>query len=206
MDRSRLYLVTPPLTAAAGFAPALEAALAAAPVACLRLRFAVAEEAAIRAIADPLREICHRHDVAIVVTDHFRLARPLGLDGAHLADPRLSVREARKALGPDAIVGGFAGVSRHQGMTIAEAGADYVSFGPVAEDALGDGRFADPALFQWWSEFITTPVVAEGRIDLDRARALEPCADFIAVGSAIWDHPEGPAAATRAFSELLRDG
>ncbi|MFV0474368.1 MAG: thiamine phosphate synthase [Pikeienuella sp.] len=205
MDQPRLYLITPALKDGASFAPVLEAALAAAPVACLRLRFAADDEAAIRAVADPLREVCHRHDVAVVLTDHFRLARPLGLDGVHLADPRLSARDARKLLGLDAIVGAFAGNSRHQGMTVAEAGVDYVAFGPVADGGLGDGRVADEDLFRWWSEFITTPVVAEGEVDMESARALAPFADFIAVDAAVWDHSEGPAAAMRAFSELLRD-
>ncbi len=43
------------------------------------------------------------------------------------------MRDVRKALGADRIVGAFAGASRHKGMTLAEAGADYVAFGPVGE-------------------------------------------------------------------------
>lgn len=205
MAEPRLYLVTPPLDDGAGFASKLDAALAAAPVACVRLRVSAEDEALIRAAADPVREICHRHEVALVLTDHFRLCQPLGLDGVHLANPRLSVRDARKALGADAIVGGFAGASRHQGMTMAEAGADYISFGPVAASELGDGQIAEPELFEWWSEMITTPVVAEGGMTLDLARRLASSADFIAAGAAIWEHPEGPAAAVLALSALLRE-
>ncbi|WP_179961573.1 thiamine phosphate synthase [Pikeienuella piscinae] len=203
MDESRLYLVTPPLSDGAAFAPALESALSAAPVACLRLRIAADDEALIRRVADPLREICHSHDVAIVVTDHFRMVRALGLDGVHLANPRLNLREVRKTLGADAIVGGFAGCSRHQGMMLAEAGADYVAFGPVAHSELGDGQVADENLFAWWSEMITTPVVAEGGMNIERAAIFAAHADFIAVESAVWDHAEGAAAGVRAFSALL---
>lgn len=203
MDEPRIYLVTPPLSDGGEFAPMLDAALTAARVACVRFRVADDDEALIRRVADPLREICHRHDVALVATDHFRLVRPLGLDGVHLANPRLNVREARKALGDDAIVGAFAGASRHQGMTLAEAGADYVSFGPVAASDLGDGQIAEPALFEWWSEMITTPVVAEGGVTLELAAALAGTADFIAADSAVWDHAEGPAAGVCALSALL---
>lgn len=203
MDEPRLYLVTPPLSDGADFAGALDAALSAASAACVRLRFAAADEELIRRVADPLREVCHGHDVALVATDHFRLVRSLGLDGVHLENPRISIRDAREALGPDAIVGGFAGASRHQGMNLAEAGADYVSFGPVTKSALGDGEIADPELFEWWSEMITTPVVAEGGVTLALAAALAPHADFIAGGAAVWSHPGGPAEGAKALSALL---
>ncbi|MEX2520964.1 MAG: thiamine phosphate synthase [Paracoccaceae bacterium] len=203
MDASKLYLITPPLSDGAGFVDSLDAALSAASTACVRLRFAAAEEDVIRRVSDPLREVCHSHDVALVATDHFRLVRPLGLDGVHLENPRISIRDARKALGPDAIVGGFAGASRHQGMTLAEAGADYVSFGPVAETALGDGEIAELDLFAWWSEMITTPVVAEGGVTLALAAVLAPHADFIAGGAAVWSHPDGPASGAKALSALL---
>ena len=43
------------------------------------------------------------------------------------------MREACKALGADRIVGAFGGASKHTGMSLAEAGADYVSLGPIGE-------------------------------------------------------------------------
>lgn len=204
-DQARLYLVTPPLTEVEPFLPQLNAALAAAPVACVRLNMAVQDEDQIRRAADQVREACHARDVAITLTDHYRLVAPLGLDGVHLENPRLTVREVRKALGGDMIVGGYAGASRHEGMTMAEAGADYVSFGPVGETPLGDGAVADEALFSWWAEMIETPVVAEGGVTLENAPALAAVADFLCVGAAVWDHPDGPADAVKAFAAILKD-
>ena len=201
--QARLYLVTPALTEAAEFLPHLRDVLAAAPVACVRLNIASADEDIIRRVADQVRATCHEFDVAAVLTDHYRLVAPLGLDGVHLANPRLTVRDARKALGDDAIVGAFAGTSRHDGMTMAEAGADYVSFGPVAGTTLGDGATAPVELFSWWAEMIETPVVAEGGLSLASAAAFAEFADFLCVGRAIWDAPDSPAAAASAFAEHL---
>ncbi|MEM8755346.1 MAG: thiamine phosphate synthase, partial [Pseudomonadota bacterium] len=62
----RLYLVTPPLEETDGFAPLLDAALAAAPVVAVRLRTAREDEAAIRRAADVCREVCHGRDVALL--------------------------------------------------------------------------------------------------------------------------------------------
>lgn len=203
MSEPRLYLLTPPLSGPSTFGEDLAAALDAAPVACVRLRMAGGDEDALRRTADQLREIAHARDVAIVLTDHYRLVRPLGLDGVHLADARLTVRDARKELGADAIVGAFAGTSRHEGMNAAEAGADYVSLGPVAATAMGGGDLATSDLFQWWSEMIETPVVAEGGVTAETAASLCEYADFIAADAVVWDHPNGPAAATKMIADAI---
>lgn len=203
-DQARLYLVTPPLEDATEFAAVLDPVLATGAVACVRVRTADDDEALVRRVADQLRELCHAHDVAIVLTDHFNLAAATGVDGVHLADPRLLVREARKTLGADAIVGAYAGVSRHDGMTMAEAGADYVSFGPVDQSALGDGSFAGADLFDWWSEMIETPVVAEGGMTADIAAILAHSADFLCADKMVWDAPDGAVTATNALAELLK--
>lgn len=205
MSEPRLYLLTPPLSGPSTFVDDLSAALDAAPAACVRLRMGVTDEDTLRRTADQLREACHARDVALVLTDHYRLAGQLGVDGVHLSDARLSVRDARKELGRDAIVGAYAGASRHDGMGAAEAGADYVSLGPVAPSALGDGAVAEPHLFQWWSEMIETPVVAEGGVTAAYVGAMRDVADFFAVDAAVWAHPDGPAAGARAVAAALSD-
>ncbi len=198
-DGPGIYLITPPIEDPAPFLPKLAEALDAVEVACVRLRMVGEDENTLRRAADQIREVAHERDVAITLTDHFRLVQALGVDGVHLENPRLTVRDARKALGEDAIVGAFAGVSKHDGMNAAEAGADYVSFGPIASSALGDGEVAEPQLLAWWSEMIQTPVVAEGGMSLELARALTPSVDFLALDQAVWDHAEGPAKALKSL-------
>jgi thiamine-phosphate pyrophosphorylase len=145
---------------------------------------------------DALREVCHARDVAVVVSDHQILAERLGMDGVHLSDSAKSVRTARKALGPDAIVGSFCGASRHDGLVAGEAGVDYVSFGPVGLSGLGDGQQAELDLFQWWSEMIEVPIVAEGGLNEELVRSFAPYTDFFGIGDEIW-REEDPAAALK---------
>lgn len=201
MESPRLYLVTPPLPTEAQLRD-LETLLDGFDIACVRIA-AGAAEAELRRIADAVRALCHPRDVNLVLTDHFRLAPELGLDGVHLSDGPRHVREARKHLGADAIVGAFAGASRHDGMTAAEIGADYVSFGPLTPSSLGDGTIAEIDLFRWWSEMIETPVVAEGGITPDVAAELATCADFLALGDEIWSHPDGAQTALERVVERL---
>ena len=204
---ARLYLVTPREFEPEPFAALVERALTAQPVACLRLDLGgAAEEEQWRVAVNHLLPVAHAHDVALVIADHHRLVAPLGLDGVHLAASRVPVREVRKALGPDRIIGGFAGVSRHIAMALAEAGADYVALGPVGETGgLGDGKRAGDELFQWWSEMIETPVVAEGGVSPADACRLAPYADFIVPDLAVWTAPEGIEAALAPYAEALAE-
>ena len=198
----QLYLVTPP-----AFDPGLPDRVAALldgfEVACLRLALAAASEEAVARAADALRPVAHARDVPLVVADHVRLAQRLGLDGVHLTDGSRQVRAARGELGKDAIVGAFARASRHDGLTAAEIGADYVSFGPAGATGLGDGTVAPLELYAWWSEMIEVPVVAEGGITPAVAAALAGAVDFLALGDELWSAPHGPEAALRAIRARL---
>ncbi|WP_299675227.1 thiamine phosphate synthase [uncultured Roseobacter sp.] len=193
-EQPQLYLITPPEFELGTFPDVLASVLDTHPIACVRLDLSTRDEDRVARAADALREVSHTRDIALVVTDHSLLAHQLGLDGVHLVDAARSVREARKTLGDDAIVGTFCGTSRHDGMTAGEAGADYVSFGPVQASKLGDGRFAEQDLFEWWSEMIEVPVVAEGALDETKVAQLAPFTDFFGIGSEIWAS-EDPAAA-----------
>ena len=193
MDAPQLYLIAPTLIPASEMAARLAAVLDTHPVACLRLPGA-GDEGELARLADLARDIAHARDVAVVIENHIPLARAHGLDGVHLTDGARSVRYARKELGADAIVGAFCGTSRHEGMSAGEAGADYVAFGPCGSTALGRGTSVDLDLFQWWSDVVEVPVVAEGALDAALIRSLWTIADFIAVGPEIWSAAD-PAAA-----------
>jgi thiamine-phosphate pyrophosphorylase len=200
--QAQLYLVTPPILSLEPFGEVLAELLDAVEVACVRLALASSDEDELMRAADSLRAICHARDVPLVVAEHFRLAARLGLDGVHLQDGSRRIRAAREALGANAIVGTFAHASRHEGMTAAEIGADYVGFGPLAASALGDGTVAARELFEWWSEMIETPVVAEGGLTLETAGEIGRIADFLALREEVWSAPD-PLAALRGFAERL---
>ncbi|GAB1380318.1 thiamine phosphate synthase [Pararhodobacter sp.] len=201
-DRPQLYLVTPPAFDPEDFAPRLARVLDGIEVACLRLALAGNDEDQIARAADALREVSHARDIPLVIERHAVLAERLGLDGVHLPDGARDLRKLRKTLGPDAILGAGCGTSRHDGLNAAEAGADYVSFGPVGETGLGTGARAETELFAWWSEMIEVPVVAEGALTLALVETLAPITDFFALGAEIWG-AEDPLAALKALMAPL---
>ncbi len=201
-DRPQICLVTPPVVDPVDFPPRLATVLDRVPVACVRLALAGSDEFDLGRIADAVREVAHARDVAVVIDTHIALAERHGLDGVHLLDSARSVRAARKALGPDAIVGAWCGTSRDAGMIAGEAGADYVAFGPAGATALGSGGTAPHELFAWWSEMVEVPVIAEGALTQALIADLAPVTDFFAIGAEIWDQDD-PAAALAALVSSL---
>ena len=193
-ERPQITLITPPVLDLEVFPDQLARLMDKAEIACLRLSLATRDEDQIARTADALRLVSHARDVAIVIESHVLMVERLGLDGVHLTDGARSVRKVRKDLGADAIVGAFCGVTRHEGMNAAEAGADYVAFGPIGATPLGDGVQVDFDLFQWWSDVIEVPVIAEGALTADLVARFGPVTDFFGIGPEIWG-ADDPAAA-----------
>lgn len=193
-ERPQINLITPPAFDLETFPDRLAAVMDAVEIACLRITLATRDEMELIRSADALREVAHARDVAVVIDSHLLLVERLGLDGVHLSDGAKSVRKARKDLGADAIIGAFCGVSRHDGMSAGEAGADYVAFGPIGTSGLGDGTQAEFDLFQWWSEMIEVPVVAEGALTRALVETFGPVTDHFAFGAEIWGAEDAAAA------------
>ena len=133
------------------------------------------------------------------------LAKRLKADGVHLGQGDGDVREARELLGRDAQIGVTCHNSRHLAMEAAEAGADYVAFGAFYPTATKTGEHvAELDTLQKWSFLTEVPCVAIGGITPVNAKPLiDAGADFIAVSGAVWNHPQGPAEAVKAFNALL---
>lgn len=200
--QTQIYLLTPGRCALESFPGLLAELLDTLPVACVRLALDARDEDTIARTADALRGVCHVREVPLVISEHYRMVRNLGLDGVHLMGTR-DVRDAREALPDGAIVGTFCGTSRHAGMTAGEIGADYISFGPVSASALGSGETADLEHFKWWSEMIEVPSVAEDGLTPELAETLGPYADFIALGPEVWSGDQAPAQNLRLFAERI---
>ncbi len=201
-DRPQIYLITPPDFDLDIFPNQLAAVLDGAEIACVRLALATKDEDRIARAADALRAVAHARDVALVIETHVLLVERHGLDGVHLTDGARSIRKVRKDLGGDAIIGAYCGTTRHDGISAAEAGADYVGFGPVGQTPLGDGSHAEADLFEWWSEMIEVSVVAEGALTADLVAKLGPITDFFGIGDEIWQKDDASAALRALLAPL----
>jgi thiamine-phosphate pyrophosphorylase len=199
----RLYLITPPLDDPASFAPQLEAALAAADIAAVLLRFAPADERTLVNRAKAVAEIVQRRDVALLLEDKPELVARAGADGAHLTGVE-AFAAALVLLKPDRIAGCGGLHSRHDAMLAAETGADYVMFGEPPPP--GSHRLPWPQLQErltWWAELFEGPCVGYAASLDEVAPLAQTGADFIALGEWIWTEPQGAAAAIEAAAANL---
>jgi thiamine-phosphate pyrophosphorylase len=202
---TRLYLITPPALDPPVFARSLAEALDAGDVACVQLRLKPADDDVIRRAADALRSIAHDRGVAFLMNDRADLALATGCDGVHIGQEDTPYDDARRLLGPDRIVGVTCHASRDLAVEAADKGADYVAFGAFfpTQTKVAKGA-ADPELLRWWSTATTVPCVAIGGITPGNCGPLVSAgADFLAVVAAVWNHPQGPGAAVKAFTEAI---
>lgn len=149
--------------------------------------------------------IAQSANAAFIVNDRADLAKRLGADGVHIGQEDTPYAEARALMGPKGIVGVTCHDSRHLAMEAAEAGADYVAFGAFFETTTKQAKTkADPAILTWWQEMMNAPCVAIGGITPDNGRVLvEAGADFLAVSSGVWDHPDGPDVAVKRLNDIF---
>ncbi len=199
----RLYLITPPLAEAAGFAPMFEAALEAGDIACVFLRTQVLAASEIKKIIAALAPLAQKHDTAVLVEDPLLAART-DADGVHVIGTGPAFEAALAAMKPDRIVGVGGLVSRHEAMLAGKSGADYVMFGgpeETAEEALDPAGILERTA--WWGEIFTLPCVAYAAALSDVAPLAAAGADFIALCDAVWQNPQGAAAAIETAMRAL---
>jgi thiamine-phosphate pyrophosphorylase len=204
-ERTRLYLVTPASLDPSDFRNRLAEALDAGDVAAVQLRLKDVDDDAVRRACDALRPVAQQRGVAFLLNDRPDLAAETGCDGVHVGQRDAPYPEARALMGADRIVGVTCHASRDLAMDAAEAGADYVAFGAFFPTTTKvSGHRADIEILRWWAEIMTVPCVAIGGITPENCGPLVSAgADFLAVVSAVWNAPAGPAAAVRAFEAAI---
>lgn len=210
MNECYLYLISPPSLEFHTFIPAIDEAFAEGGVKAFQLRLKDATDEEIIASAKNILPICQKYDVAFIINDRADLAVQCNADGVHLGQDDMSVKEARKIIGNDRVIGVSCHASRDMGMRAADEGADYVAFGAFfptrskPQEKVEKWGIPKPDLVEWWSTYTTVPCVAIGGMKPDNCQTLvQAGADFIAAITSVWEHPQGASEAVREFNKVL---
>lgn len=158
--------------------------------------------------AQALLELCHTHEVPLIINDDIQLASRINADGVHLGQQDKHLGVARSLLGTDSIIG----ISCYNDFSLAQQaaadGADYVAFGAFYPS--GSKPQAKPArldLLLRAKQQLQVPTVAIGGISLHNAAPLlHAGADMLAVIQGLFDSPEiqDTAAAFRVLFDQYR--
>jgi thiamine-phosphate pyrophosphorylase len=151
------------------------------------------------ALARRLAAVCHAHGQLLLVNERIDVALACGADGVHLPATAVGPAQARRLLGPTALVG----VSCHSAGEVERAragGADYATFGPVWSTP-SKASFGAPLGLERLRQasLLGLPLVALGGVEPARApRAVQAGAMGVAAIRAWLTGPD-PAAAVRAL-------
>lgn len=200
----RLYLVTPADLDIDSFADRLAEALSGGDVACLLVTDEGRGEAASQKLVERLVPIAQAAGTAVLLQNDTRTAGRCRADGVHVDSGTEDLARALETFRPDGIVGVGDLRTRHDAMSVAELGVDYVFFGLLDQPEEADAHAKTLKFAAWWADVFETPCVALAGASMDSVEACAATgADFIALRGAVWNHPQGPAAAVGAANAIL---
>ena len=202
---TKLYLITPSKININKFAVSLDEVLKTSLVSCLQLRLKDVKDKDIIEAARILKPICSNYNVPFILNDRLDLVRELETDGVHLGQEDASISEARKLLGPNAIIGASCYNSKHRAMEAAEAGANYVAFGAFFDTKTKNPKTrAKINTIKDWVFISDVPCVAIGGINPSNCIELVSAGvDFLAVIGCIWNSNENPKSAINKFKKII---
>ncbi|KRE23754.1 hypothetical protein ASE66_00310 [Bosea sp. Root483D1] len=187
--RTRLMLVTPPISDPGAITFRLMQAFAGGDVAAVLLRLAPGDERSLTERVKALAAPVQAQNVALVVEASAQVASRGGADGVHLTQGADVIADARSSLKQERIIGVGGLRSRHDAMDMGEAGVDYVMFGEPRPDGSLPPLPAVIERASWWAEIFETPCIAYCP-DAESVPALiETGAEFVALGE--WVFADG---------------
>ena len=123
--------------------------------------------------AREIQKLCRKYQVPLIINDNVALAKRVDADGVHIGQSDMEMKNARKLLGEDKIIGVTA-KTIEQAKAAEAAGADYLGSGAVFGSSTKlDAKPMEHALFQEICESVAIPVVAIGGITADNVMQLK---------------------------------
>lgn len=155
-------------------------------------------------MASHLVDLCEPFGVPLLINDFPQVAAEAGAAGVHVGQEDVSVAEARRLLGPDAIVGATTPTLEAVRRADAE-GADYISAGPMFRSPTKPEKpVAGPELARRLRPLTELPLCVIGGITAQNVGELAGCGvDLVCVISAI-AAADDPRAAAEELIEAMR--
>jgi thiamine-phosphate pyrophosphorylase len=149
------------------------------------------------------RRLANTYGALFIVNDDPHLALELRADGVHVGQGDMDPAEARRLMGPDAIIG-LSTHSRAQIEAAADQPVDYISTGPIWETPTKEGRPGTGLdLIREAAQIAQKPWFAIGGIDTENMDEVASAgAERLCVVRAIRDASDPRSAATALFGAV----
>jgi thiamine-phosphate pyrophosphorylase len=203
-NRCRLVLILPSSDELDQQATQLEEALAAGDVATVILPQYGRDDQQFQIVAERLVPIVQAHSAAALIAGDSRIAGRAKADGLHFEGRAEDLHDTLAKHTPKMIVGAGGASDRHRALEIGEAQPDYIFFGKLEGDIKPEPHPKNLGLGEWWASMVQIPCIVMGGSDVSSVTAVsETGAEFVALRTAVFSHPEGAAAAVAAANALL---
>lgn len=206
-DILRVYAVTPPLDDWQKILKQCEEIVKSG-VKIIQLRGKDTPDKELIERARELHELLQKHGARLIINDRVPVAQAVGAAGVHLGQTDLPVAEARKLLGPEAIIGVSARTPEEARQAEA-AGANYIGTNGVFRSRTKTDLPDTPLGLEGvrrLRESTTLPLVAIGGITPENAQeVIKAGADGVAVISALFAAEKIREAAER-LEQAVREG
>lgn len=135
-----------------------------------------------------LKDICRKQKVLFLVNGRPDIAFACDADGVHLTHDDISIEWAKQIIGPRRIIG-YSSVSLKEAMSAAEAGADYISVGPMyAGSSESSNNLCGMDIIRLIKKRVKIPVIASGGININNVEEIVKAeADGVAVSRSIFN-------------------
>jgi thiamine-phosphate pyrophosphorylase len=152
-----------------------------------------------------IAELTRNSSTLFIMNDRPDLAALAGADGVHVGQDELSVKDARRIVGPHSLIG----VSTHsieQARAAVLDGANYIGVGPTFPSATKEfAEFTGPQLLRQVAAEIRLPAFAIGGITIENLpQVLSAGFSRVAVSGAITAAADPPRAADKMLALLYK--
>ncbi len=203
--RSRIYFITPAETAASKQLFDLVQAAVRSGVGMVQYRAKNQPTRTMVEEAKALLRITRPAQVPLIINDRVDVALAVGADGVHVGQQDMAPHDARRLMGPHAIVGVTA-PELTAAREAEQAAASYISCGPIfASPTKPEKPPIGVSQLQQLQQAVSVPVCAIGGINEETIVDLaDVTPTLVAVGSAISEAAD-PGAAARRLVELAAE-
>ena len=154
-------------------------------------------------IGKKIKIITKRYKVKLIINDFPLLAKKINADGCHLGQSDGSIKDAKKLLKKNKIVGVTCHSSKKLILNAIKQKPDYIALGSFFKSKLKPrAKRVQKNLVKWSRQRTSLPIVAIGGINNKNYRSLMKLGvNYLAISSYIWNNPRlKPKKAIRKFN------
>ena len=154
-------------------------------------------------IARKVKNITKKYKVKLIINDLPVLAKKINADGCHLGQSDGSIKDAKKLLKKNKIVGVTCHGSKKLILNTIKQKPDYIALGSFFKSKLKPrAKKAQKNLVKWTKQRTNLPIVAIGGINNKNYKSLMKFGvNYLAISSYIWNNPRlKPKKAIKKFN------